>query len=221
MFIALDIETAPNALMIDHLPEPDVKTGNLKDPEKIAAKIDEAKASQVSKMALDPLYARIICASVVSDDISQTRMACELDSDDVERSIVEWILEILGEDQVRLVTWNGVGFDLPMIYKRALCLGLVPSHYGAPPLTAWTKRYDNDRHIDLMKVFAGWGSCDYAKLDTVAAVVLGESKNEVDVTTFEEMIKTEEGRQKICDYCEKDTALTYSLFKKMQGVLFA
>lgn len=39
MDLVIDIETIPNSGMIDRLPEVEVKTGNLKDPEKIAEKI--------------------------------------------------------------------------------------------------------------------------------------------------------------------------------------
>ena len=61
MDIAFDIETIRNGSLIDRLPEPEVRTGNLKDPAKIAEKLAEAKAEQVEKMALSPLYGRV-CA---------------------------------------------------------------------------------------------------------------------------------------------------------------
>jgi len=219
MFTAMDIETAPNADMIPHLPEPDAKTGNIKDPDKIAAKIEEAKAAQVERMALDPMFGRIISVSFVCAEHRETRLVADM-TDAAERDLLHWSLGVMALPEIRLVTWNGNGFDLPFLFKRCLCLGINPGHLGVAPLPAWTKRYDCERHIDLMKVFAGWGGGDYAKLDTVAGVVLGEKKDEIDVTKFAEMITTEEGREKIKTYNERDTALTFSLFERMQGVLF-
>jgi hypothetical protein len=59
MFYAFDIETMPNSSKLDSLPEPEIKTGNLKDPAKIEEKRAEARAEQIGKMALNPLYGRI------------------------------------------------------------------------------------------------------------------------------------------------------------------
>ena len=55
MDIAFDIETIRNEEMIQHLPMPDVKTGNLKDLNKINAKVQEAKEQQIERMALSPI----------------------------------------------------------------------------------------------------------------------------------------------------------------------
>ena len=68
MIFALDIETIPNTSMIDRLPETEVLLGNLVDPAKIRAKQDAAKATQVEKMALDPLYGRVLCVAMVGED---------------------------------------------------------------------------------------------------------------------------------------------------------
>ena len=59
--ITFDIETIPNTSMLDRLPKPKAATGNLKDPAKIAEKEAAARAEQIEKMALSPLYGRICC----------------------------------------------------------------------------------------------------------------------------------------------------------------
>jgi DNA polymerase elongation subunit (family B) len=122
---------------------------------------------------------------------------------------------------MRLVTWNGNGFDLPFIYKRAMILGVNPANFNAPPLSAWTKRYNTDRHYDLMQVWGGWSAGSFEKLGTVAAMVLGEKKVDVDVSTFAELLKTEAGRKIISERCLGDARLTLSLFRRMDGCLFA
>jgi hypothetical protein len=61
------------------------------------------------------------------------------------------------------------------------------------------------------------------KLDIVARAVMGAEggKIEIDVTTFPDLMKTQEGRDQITEYCIRDTQQTYELYKRMQGVLFA
>ncbi len=65
--ITFDIETIPNTSMIRRLPKLEIKAGNLKDPAKIAEKEAAARAEQIDKMALSPLYGRI-CAWVAVED---------------------------------------------------------------------------------------------------------------------------------------------------------
>ena len=130
-------------------------------------------------------------------------------------------MRVLGADEARIVTWNGIGFDIPMIYKRALLLGIDPGNFGAPPLTAWTKRYSTDRHYDLMQVWGGWSSQGFEKLDAVAGIVLGQRKVECDVTQIAAMIETEDGRAKVAEYCLTDTRLTWALWKRFNGIMFA
>lgn len=218
MIIALDIETIPNPDAVARMPEPEVKTGNIKDPAKIKAKQDEAKAEMLEKAALDPLTGRVACYAFVSGDGEWGDIISEA-TDAAETALLQGLFEKLGADGVRLVTWNGIGFDLPYIYQRAVLLNVCPANFGAPPLNAWTRRYNTDLHYDLMQVWGNW--VERIKLDTVANMVLGERKTEIDVTTFAALIQTEEGRARIAEYCIKDTRLTWRLFERMQGVLFA
>ena len=226
MIAALDIETIPNPDTIPFLPEPEVKLGNLKDPVKIAEKRREVKEAQIADMALDALTGRVCCYAMVGSGAAgeePTRYVETLGGgvgDDTERALIQSIMRVLGAEDCRLVTWNGIGFDLPFIYKRAMILGVDPSHFGAPPLSAWTKKYSADRHYDLMQIWGNWGSHDYTKLDTVAAMVLHERKIEIDFATFPELLKTEEGCATLAGYCLKDTELTWRLFEKMNGFLF-
>jgi predicted PolB exonuclease-like 3'-5' exonuclease len=223
MIFALDIETIPNAAMVPFLPEPEI-SAVLKDPAKIAAARAEAKLEQVSKMALDPMTGRVCACALVgvdgADDFSSVAVATGTD-DECELALLAMIFTALGRKDARIVTFNGMFFDIPYLYKRAMILGLPLGEYGTPPLSAWTKRYSTDRHCDIARVWYGWGPAKKGEnLDLVASMVLKESKMEIDVTTFPELMTTEEGRNKIGEYCLKDTELTWRLWKKMEGYLF-
>jgi hypothetical protein len=202
----------------------DATTLLLRSEANVAADIAEKKASMVTDAALDPLTARVACfacVGLVGDEMKEHMQVATAATDDAERDVVQSIMRVLGYDECRIVTWNGVGFDLPMIYKRAMILDVHPASFGAPPLNAWTKRYNTDRHYDLMQLWTGGGSHEYAKLDTVARLVLGASKVEFDVTTIAALIETPEWREKVVEYCLQDTRLTWALWQKFNGVLFA
>jgi superfamily II DNA or RNA helicase len=173
---------------------------------------------------IDPMTGRVACYAMVGimdDKLAEYTESAEAATDDAERALIQSIMRVLGGEDVRLVTWNGIGFDLPFIYKRALILDVYPAHFGAPPLASWTKRYSTERHYDLMQVWGGWSSQGFEKLDTVAALVLAERKVAIDVTTFADLMESAEGRAKMEEYCLQDTRLTWRLFEKMNKILFA
>ncbi len=221
MIAALDIETAPNAEMIPLLPEPEVNK-TLKDPVKIAADIAAKKAKAIESMALDPLFGRVICFAVVNAEKEHARIAYAL-SDEAERATVQEIMATLAVEDIRLTTWNGNGFDLPFIYARACLLGVDPRDFGAPPLGTWTKRYNNDRHYDLLQIWKGYSNFQ-GKLEVVAPVVFKDEadshKAEIDYSNTIEIMKTAEGRQGIAEHCTQHTRLTWRLFERMYGTMF-
>lgn len=217
MDIAFDIETMPNSSMIEKLPELEVKTGNLKDPAKIAEKVAEAKLEQVSKMALSPLYGRI-CSIVTTDSNSVTIGRCiEEESDSAETELIERALISFGGENKRLISYNGNNFDLPFIYKRAILLGVDVQSFGMPTLAEMTARYNNKYHVDLMTVWCGYGG--YEKLDNVAKAMFEEGKIKIDFRDFPELIKSAEGRTQIIEYNMQDAALTMQLWNRVAGIL--
>jgi DNA polymerase elongation subunit (family B) len=211
MIYAFDIETIPNSSMVDKLPEPALKLGNVKDPAKIEEKKAEAKSKQVEKMALDPMFGRI-CSAVLTFEKDGELFSYPFaagDNDEEEKLIITQIFTYFSDD-ARLVTWNGISFDLPYLFKRCTILS-IPVNCK---LSQWTKRHNNDRHMDLMQIWAGWSSQNYAKLDDVANVVLGEGKTDIDYKTFPELLKTEEGRARLIEYNTMDTVRTYQLYQR-------
>jgi predicted PolB exonuclease-like 3'-5' exonuclease len=222
MIIALDIETIGNPDAVAFMPEPEVKTGNIKDPAKIAEKQAEAKREQFERAALDALTARVCCFAAVEDGNQECVETIGSIDNNAEIVLIQSIFRFIGTDGCRLVTWNGNGFDLPMIYKRAMILGVEPANFNAPPLNAWTKRYTMDKHFDLMQIWSNWQSGSYAKLDTVARMLLRDHKtDDIDVTKFTEMLASQQGRDTIAKYCLQDTRLTWRLFEKFSGIMFA
>ena len=214
MLKAFDIETMPNLDVIELLPEPALKLGNIKDPAKIEQKRELAKREQIERMALNPLFGRIICAAFYNGKKAAGHIIPKL-NDEMETKLIEWIFRHF-QDGDRIMTWNGKGFDFDFLFKRAMILGIDIRAFDLPPITAYIKR-NSDIHIDLM---VEWDWRNFMKLDTVAKILLGEGKDDIDFKDFPELMTTKSGREKILSYCITDTVRTFDVGVKMQDFLF-
>lgn len=200
--LVIDIETMANPDAIALLPEPSIDA-RLKDPAKVAEAKAEAKAKQIEKMALSPLTGKIAAVGlygelggevVIADEVTMLNAAY----DAIKTSTI--------------ITYNGKSFDIPFIFKRGIILGL--SWATIPEMKLYTDRYKSGAaHIDLMTEFCNYG--EYEKLDNLARFILGSGKIEFDFREIPELLKTEEGKAKISEYCLKDCELTYKLAKRM------
>lgn len=116
-----------------------------------------------------------------------------------------------------LVSWNGSGFDLPVLHYRALRHGIAAPRYWEVGDADREFRYNNYlgrfhwRHIDLMDVLAGYQFRGAARLDEVAVLLglpgkLGLSGDRV-------WDAWRDGRlDAIRDYCETDVLNTWLVF---------
>lgn len=214
MDVGFDIETMRNGSLIGKLPEPEIALGNLKDPAKIAEKIEAAKAEQLEKMALSPIWGRMCSYAIAGDGVEHVAVIAE-DSDAAETDLIEQCFSQIRER--RIITYNGNGFDFPFLFRRAVILGVDPREWGICTLAELTQRYNNAWHVDLMTVWAGWNGKE--KLEHVATAVLGDHKQDIDFREFPELIKTAEGQAKIMEYNLQDAKLTLQLFQRFDGIL--
>jgi predicted PolB exonuclease-like 3'-5' exonuclease len=126
-----------------------------------------------------------------------------------------------------LVSWNGSGFDLPVLHYRALKHGIVASRYWETGAEDQSFRWNNylsryhERHTDLMDVLSGYQPRATAPLDEVAVLLglpgkMGHSGAEV-------WDQFQAGAiEDIRNYCETDvlnTYLVYLRFELMRGNL--
>jgi len=126
-----------------------------------------------------------------------------------------------------LVSWNGGGFDLPVLHYRALLHGISAPRYWETGADDQSFRFNNyisryhERHTDLMDVIAYYQPRASAPLDEVAQMLglpgkLGMHGAEV----WGQFLAGRIGE--IRDYCETDalnTYLIYLRFELMRGNL--
>ncbi|HXF79207.1 MAG TPA: 3'-5' exonuclease [Usitatibacter sp.] len=140
---------------------------------------------------------------------------------DSEADIVKRFFDGIEKYTPQLVSWNGSGFDLPVLHYRALV-------HGIPGCCYWDTG-DNDRefkfnnylsrfharHTDLMDVLAGYQNRAWAPLDEMAQLCglpgkLGMDGSQVYAAWQRGEIEA------IRDYCETDVANTYLLYQRFQ-----
>jgi predicted PolB exonuclease-like 3'-5' exonuclease len=86
-----------------------------------------------------------------------------------EARLLADFVRFVDERRPDLVTWNGRGFDLPVIAARCLRHGIPFRHYYESKDVRY--RYTADGHHDLMDFLSDFGASKSAKLDAVARLV--------------------------------------------------
>jgi len=197
--IAIDIETAPLDNAGDMFDESAVKVGNLKDPEKIKAKIEQAREEFVDKAALNWTTGRITCICLKNDDTEDKLLGSE---EEILRNFWQAV------DGYQIITYNGHSFDMQFIIMRSLVNGVRCNAISSRG-HKYIRNIDKDMHIDLANLYDSCGQM--LKLDTVAKAILGESKTG-DGKQAIQLFK--DGKfDELAEYCMKDAEITWKLWK--------
>jgi hypothetical protein len=115
-FWSIDIETVSQGQRADeYTEEPDVKTGNLVDPEKIKAKIELAKHKAKSTHGLYWWTGKIVCIGMVNVRSGERHAFYGASEDKLLR---EWAESL--STYTRLVGANSKDFDYPFIIGRLI-----------------------------------------------------------------------------------------------------
>ncbi len=175
-----------------------------------------------------PLHVqRIVAISVALRSGDTFRVWTLGDKDADEAEIIRRFYDGIERYAPTLVSWNGSGFDLPVLHYRALKHGIQAPRYWETGDNERDFRYNNYlsrfhwRHIDLMDVLAGFQMRGRASLDQMAVLLgfpgkLGMSGDKVWPCWLDG------GIDDIRNYCETDvlnTHLVYLRFEFMRGNL--
>lgn len=147
--------------------------------------------------------------------------------EDTEGKLVQDFFRVIDRYTPQLVSWNGGGFDLPVLHYRALVHGLTASRYWEMGNEDRDFKWNNylsryhTRHLDLMDLLALYTGRANAPLDDLAKLCGFPGKLGVDGSQVWTLFQ--EGRLgEIRDYCETDvvnTYLVYCRFLLMRGEL--
>ena len=170
---------------------------------------------------------RVVAISVVLR--SQERLAVwSIGSEDSsEAELIQRFYDGIEKYTPTLVSWNGGGFDLPVLHYRAMLHNVVAERYWETGESDSAFRWNNylnryhDRHTDLMDVLAMFQGRAVAPLDDVATLLGYPGKMGMSGAKVWDAFKA--GQLKaIRDYCETDvlnTYLVYLRYEQMRGRL--
>jgi predicted PolB exonuclease-like 3'-5' exonuclease len=170
---------------------------------------------------------RIVAISVVLRSADDLHVFSIGDADSGEQELIARFFDGLERYVPELVTWNGSGFDLPVLHYRAMRHFITAEKYWDVGDNDRDFRFNNYlgrfhwRHIDLMDVIAGYQPGAKSSLDQVALLLgfpgkLGMSGSMVWDKYRQGLI------EEIRNYCETDvlnTYLVYLRFQLMRGVV--
>src|SRR3989304_8960888 len=164
---------------------------------------------------------KIVAISVVlrtGDKISVWSLG---DKDSDEQEIVQRFFDGIERYTPMLVSWNGRGFDLPVLHYRAMLHGISAPRYwetgGDDQSFKWNNyisRY-HERHTDLMDIIAAYDPRAFAPLTEMASLCgfpgkMGMSGDQVWDNYIEGNIEA------IRNYCETDVLNTYLIFLRYE-----
>ena len=170
---------------------------------------------------------RVVAISLVLREGEQLRVWSLGRPESGEAEIIARFFAGLEKYTPTLVSWNGCGFDLPVLHYRALVHGIAAPRYWENGdghrefrFNNYTNRY-HQRHTDLMDVLSGFQPRAAAPLDEIATLMglpgkMGMSGARVwEAFLGGDIIG-------IRDYCETDVLNTYLVwlgFERMRGVI--
>lgn len=173
-----------------------------------------------------PLH-RVVVISVAAQIGDKFTVFSLGDGGDDERALIERFYEGIERYVPKLVSWNGSGFDLPVLHYRALMHGISAPRYWETGDQDRDFRFNNyhnrfhDRHTDLMDVLAGFSGRAVAPLDQVATLCGFPGKLGMSGAAVREHIEQGDFAG-VRNYCEHDVLNTYLLwlrYELMRGAL--
>jgi predicted PolB exonuclease-like 3'-5' exonuclease len=221
--LVFDIETVPDAegLRKLHGLGPDISVAEV-------AEMAFQKRRQASGSDFLPLHVqRVVAISCVLRDRDSFRVWSLGGLDDGEEELIRRFFEGIEKYTPQLVSWNGGGFDLPVLHYRAMIHGIQAPRYWDMGEDDRDFKWNNyisryhTRHLDLMDLLALYQGRANAPLDEIAQLCGFPGKLGMDGSKVWDAFQQDE-LAAIRNYCETDVVNTYLVFLRfqlMRGVL--
>ncbi len=170
-----------------------------------------------------PPYLQRVCAisCVLREGTDKLAVWTLGEETDAEAAIVQKFFDLIDKRTPQLISWNGGGFDLPVLMQRGLLAGVSASRFletGANDRAFNFDHYLNrykERHLDLMDFLAMYQARANAPLDSMAKLAGFPGKLGMDGSkVWDAFERGEIGN--IRAYCETDVMNTYLLFLRFQ-----
>jgi predicted PolB exonuclease-like 3'-5' exonuclease len=223
--LAFDIETVPDVAGLRHV---HALPADLSDAGVVESTIQKRRAQGSSDFLPLP-YQRVVAIACALRDDNGFRIGSVGTVDDPEPELIRRFFDLIDKHTPQLVSWNGGGFDLPVLSYRAMIHGVTAARYWdwgdddrEFKFNSYLGRY-HTRHLDLMDVLSMYQHRASAGLDAMARLCGFPGKLGMDGSEVPAAIEAGR-RDEVRRYCETDVMNTYLLylrFRRLRGELTA
>ena len=211
--LAFDIETIPDCAGIRRLYD---LPADLPDAE-VAEVAFQKRRGVAGNDFLPPHLQRVIVISCVARDDEGVKIFSIGEPERDEKTALARFFDAIDRKTPQLVSWNGKGFDIPVLNHRALIHGVCCTRFwNTEEFNNYVNRYQT-KHLDLMDQLAMFNSRGFAPLDELARLAGLPGKQGIGGAEVWTAYRRGE-MQAIRDYCEVDVVNTYLLFQRFQVV---
>lgn len=217
--LAFDIETIPDVAGIRRLHG---LPADLPDAE-VAEVAFQIRRTKTGSDFLPSQLQRVVVISGVLRNDEGIQVFTIGEPERTEPEILQKFFDGVEKLVPQLVSWNGGGFDLPVLNYRSLIHKVTAPTFWETGDENRDFRYNNyvsryhTRHLDLMDVLAMYQPRNNSPLDEVAQVAGLPGKIGLHGSQVWEEFQSG-GIERIRSYCEADTANTYLLYLRYQLV---
>jgi predicted PolB exonuclease-like 3'-5' exonuclease len=213
--LVFDIETIPDVAGIRRLHE---LPADLPDAE-VAEVAFQKRRAQTGSDFLGPQLHKVIVVGCVLREAESIKVFSI--AEDSEKDTLQRFYDGIEKLVPQIVSWNGGGFDLPVMNYRSLINGVAAPKFWDQGeddkdfrFNSYLGRY-HARHCDLMDVLAMYQPRSGAPLDELAR--LAGFPGKLGVGGAQVWAAYQAGRiGEIRNYCEADTVNTYLLYLRFQ-----
>lgn len=169
---------------------------------------------------------RIVCISMLYIKDGQFSLFSLTSETKSEKEIIQTFFRAFKDinNLPQLVSWNGSGFDIPVLIYRAMQYDLsVPllfeegNRINSMRFDNYVNRYQS-RHLDLMDRFSQYGASHREAMHVVASLYGLPGKTDIDGSMVGDLVQQEQWH-KLAIYCESDVLNTWLIYLRWQRLI--
>jgi predicted PolB exonuclease-like 3'-5' exonuclease len=215
--LVFDIETIPDVAGLRRLQG---HPAELSD-EEVATRAFAARREATGSDFLQHHLHRIVTISCALRERDSFHVWSLSEPEESEATLIQRFFDGIERYTPQLVSWNGGGFDLPVLHYRGLVHGVSAHRYWDMGEDDRDFKWNNyisryhTRHLDMMDLLALYQPRAAAPLDALAQLLGFPGKLGMDGSLVWQAYR--EGRiAEIRDYCETDVVNTYLVYLRFQ-----
>ncbi len=218
------------AMVYDIETIPDINSGRKflgfieQSDEEVLAALLERRRQQTQGSDFLPHYLhKVVAISVVVATSEWVKVWSLGDENSDERELIVRFFLGIQQYAPTLISWNGSGFDLPVLHYRALLHGISAPRYWETGESDSGFKWNNylsryhQRHTDIMDVISGYQNRAFAPLNEIALMLGFPGKMGMEGGKVFEHFQAG-GIHSIRNYCETDVLNTYLIYLRFQFI---